>query len=89
MSYHTKQTGLAWAPVALSQQGYLGADQEPFDIESALKAHSAALERLNKTAEQELFFRKIATAAAVAGALFAAVRLTDIWLAVKARKRQQ
>lgn len=66
----------------------LGAD-EAFDIEATLKAQGIALARLNETAERELFYRKISTYAAIAGALFAAVRLTDIWLAVKARKKQQ
>lgn len=80
---------------AAKLQGYLGADEdvpaaaEPFDLEAAVKAHGEALERLNVTAESELFFRKVATFAAVAGALFAAVRLTDIWLAVKRRKAQE
>lgn len=84
MSYIKKQTGLVRVPVALSST-----HEEPFDIERAIKAHGAALKRLNEIAERDLFFRKITTAAAVAGALFAAVRLTDIWLAVKARKRPQ
>jgi hypothetical protein len=44
------------------------------------------LTSLKKTAEDELYWRKIATGAAIAGALFAAVRLTDIWLAVRRRK---
>lgn len=64
----------------------LGADEAPFSVEATLRAHSAELERLNKTAERELLYRKIAAAAAVAGALFAAVRLTDIWLAVRRRR---
>lgn len=60
-----------------------------FDIEAAMRVHGEALEKLNETAERELFWRRVAAAAAVAGALFAAVRLTDIWLAVRARKRQR
>lgn len=65
----------------------LGAD-EPLDVDAALREQRVLLMRLNKTAERELFWRKISTGAAVAGALFAAVRLTDIWLAVRARRKQ-
>ena len=81
-----------WAPETGSP-GYLSASedvpaaQEPFDPRTAYAAHQAELERLHKTAQEELFWRKIATGAAIAGALFAAARLTDIWLAVKSRRR--
>ena len=68
----------------------LGADpvDEPFSIEEALRQQGADLVSIKKTAEKDLFWRKIATGAAIAGALFAAVRLTDIWLAVKRRRRE-
>lgn len=56
-------------------------------VEERLAAHSAALARIERTTTETLRWRKIATGAAIAGALFAAIRLTDIWLAVKARKR--
>jgi hypothetical protein len=55
-------------------------------IEATLRAQQALLERIQRDTEKDLFFRKIATGAAIAGALFAAVRLTDIWLAVRRRR---
>lgn len=60
---------------------------EEFDIAGAFKQQNAQLAKLHETAKKDLYWRKIATGAAIAGALFAAVRLTDIWLAVR-RGRQ-
>lgn len=61
-----------------------GADAELVaDVRTVLAAHGEELRAIRETSERDLFFRKIATGAAIAGALFAAVRLTDIWLAVK------
>lgn len=74
MSYHRLQS--------------LGADEEFFDIEAALKAQGAALARLNETAERELFYRRISTYAAVAGAAFAAVKLADIWRALQRLRKK-
>jgi len=50
---------------------------------------SAALVKIQKSSEEQLFWRKIATAATIAGALFAMVRLSDIYFAVKARRRAE
>ena len=61
----------------------------PFSVEQTLKAHSAALARIKKSSEEQLLFRRIATVATVAGALFAMIRLTDIYFAVKARRKGQ
>jgi hypothetical protein len=75
---------------------YLGQAQEDIEqVEAAtpeaatpltLEEIAVRIDKLQITAERDLFFRKIATGAAIAGALFAAVRLTDIWLAVKRRR---
>jgi hypothetical protein len=78
--------GLGWRPRGLSL-GQNEAEAPAFSLEKTLTAHSALLEKLQKDTEKTLLFRKIATGAAIAGALFAAIRLTDIWLAVKARRR--
>jgi len=76
---------------------YLGADEEiieqavastPVSLEELLKAQGIAITRIQKSSEENLMFRKIATAAAVAGALFAMIRLSDIYFAVKARRGQ-
>jgi len=76
---------------------YLGADEEvieqaaasaPVSLEELLKAQGLAISRIQKSSEENLMFRKIATAAAVAGALFAMIRLSDIYFAVKARRGQ-
>lgn len=67
----------------------MGADEAtPFDIEATLRAQSTALARLNETAERELLYRKISTYAAVAGAAFAAVKLTDIWRALQRLRKK-
>lgn len=81
-NFLAKRKGTTW-----NDYYHMGA--ESFDIEKTLKEQGKTLEQINKTAERDLFYRKVATGAAVAGALFAAVRLTDIWLAVKARRRLQ
>lgn len=75
---------------------YLGADTEAVEqveastparsVEEILKAQGLALARIQRASEENLMFRKIATVAAVAGALFAMIRLSDIYFAVKARK---
>ncbi len=57
-----------------------------FDIEAALKAQAADLDRIKKVAEEDLYWRKIATYAGVAGAIVAAIRLTDIWIALRRRR---
>lgn len=70
----------------------LGADEgqtSEFDVRSILEMHGQALERIEKVAEEQLLFRKIATIAAVAGAAFAMLRLTEIWLAVQERKERR
>lgn len=70
----------------------LGADEgqtSEFDVRSVLEMHGQALERIEKVAEEQLLFRKIATIAAVAGAAFAMLRLTEIWLAVQERKERR
>jgi len=77
---------------------YLGADVEDAEqaavsapalsVEEILRNQGIALARIQKASEEQLLFRKIATAAAVAGALFAMIRLSDIYFAVKARKTQ-
>jgi hypothetical protein len=56
-------------------------------VAAALADQKARLERIEKLHEETLRWRKWATYATIAGALFAAVRLTDIYLAVKRRKR--
>lgn len=53
-----------------------------------LQSHTEALDKIQKDTADGLFFRKVATGAAIAGALFAAVRLTDIYMAVKDRRRR-
>jgi anti-sigma-K factor RskA len=58
-------------------------------IEERLAAQAEALARIERATAETLWWRKVATGAAIAGALFAAVRLTDIWLAVKRRKREK
>lgn len=76
----------------------LGTESEETEVLAALsetlEEHGAALghlrgqlERLEDISAKQLFWRRIATIAAVAGALFAAIRLTDIWLAVRDRRR--
>jgi hypothetical protein len=64
----------------------VGADETPLSIEEMLRRQEAALARIQRSSEEQLFWRKIATGAAVAGAIFAAIRLSDIYFAVKARK---
>jgi hypothetical protein len=72
---------------------YLGTDQEAAEqaqaasVEDILKAQGIALARIQKASEEQLLFRKIATVATVAGALFAMIRLSDIYFAVKARRK--
>lgn len=96
------RTSLGWRPVALgplaAAQGYLGADEEAAEqaaeaapeltVEQILAKHGAALQSIQAQSEETLLFRKIATVATVAGALFALVRLSDIYFAVKARRGQ-
>lgn len=75
---------------------YLGADEEIIEqaaastpapsLEDLLHAQGLAISRIQRASEENLLFRKIATGAAVAGALFAMIRLSDIYFAVKARK---
>lgn len=82
----------------MRNQGYLGADQEAAEqaavaaparsIDEILREQGIALARIQKTAEEQLLWRKVATGAAIAGALFAMIRLSDIYFAVKARKAQ-
>jgi len=66
----------------------LGAEEEP-SIETRLKEQGIALARIQKASEEQLLFRKVATVATVAGALFAMIRLSDIYFAVKARRKSQ
>ena len=49
----------------------------------------SGFERLTSQEKEQLRWRKYATYATIAGALFAAIRLTDIWLAVRARRRSE
>ena len=63
-----------------------GGEKSAEATEARLQAHSEALARIEKRTADILYWRKIATGAAVAGAVFAAIRLTDIWLAVKRRR---
>jgi hypothetical protein len=100
MSNPSHRTGLGWRPHGLgpsfAAQGYLGADQEAAEqaavaapartVDEILKAQGIALARIQKSSEETLLFRKIATGATIAGALFAMIRLSDIYFAVKARK---
>lgn len=75
---------------------YLGAAQEDAEqaeaaapklsVAEILERHGAALARIQASSEEGLLFRKIATGAAIAGALFAAIRLSDIYFAIKARR---
>ena len=73
-------------------QTYISLGQEAAEqaaassVEERLAAHSATLARIEQATAASLWWRKVATGAAIAGALFAAVRLTDIWLAVKRRR---
>lgn len=95
MAYLSGHKALGWRPVQLSQrpQAALGttaapADAEPgLDLPAVLADQKARLERIETLHEETLKWRKWATYATIAGALFAAVRLTDIYLAVKRRKR--
>ena len=101
MSHAQHKTSLGWRPHALGPaiqaQGDISQGQEDaeLDAESApevsveqmLRKHGIALQRIQSAAEEQLLFRKIATVAAVAGALFAAIRLSDIYFAVKARRK--
>lgn len=66
----------------------LGAEEEP-SVEEILRAQGIALARIQKASEEQLLFRKIATVATVAGALFAMIRLSDIYFAVKARRKSE
>ena len=94
------KTALGWRPYGLgpspASQGYLGADQEEAEqaavaaparsVDEILREQGIALARIQKSSEEGLLFRKIATGATIAGALFAMIRLSDIYFAVKARK---
>ena len=70
----------------LSPLGQEIAEQAEPSIEERLAAQAEALARIERSTSETLMWRKIATGAAIAGALFAMVRLTDIWIAVKRRK---
>jgi hypothetical protein len=65
----------------------LGAEEAEPAIRVILDEHTEALTELRDRAARSERLRKIATVATVAGALFAAIRLTDIWLAVRRRQR--
>lgn len=96
MSNPRYRTALGWRPHGLSARSYLGAAQEDAEqaaaaaparsVEEMLRQHGVALATIQKHSAETLLFRKIATGAAIAGAIFAAVRLSDIYFAVKARK---
>lgn len=70
----------------MSYQRLNGDDADGFDIEAALKRQDARLAALQETAEKQLFWRRIATGAAVVGGLMALTKLSDIWRAVKTRR---
>jgi len=61
----------------------------PDELRELLLKHTQALERIEADAKEQLLFRKIATVAAVAGAAFALLRLTDIYLAFEERKERR
>ena len=72
---------------------YLGQDEPAaekptIDYKAILDAHTQALERIEKVSEEQLLFRKVATFAAVAGALFAMLRLSEIYIAIQDRKQR-
>lgn len=62
-------------------------DAAPSAVQDVLDEHGRILEDIQKHNRDMILWRKIATAATVAGALFAAIRLSDIYFAVKARRR--
>lgn len=70
----------------MSYLANLGADEAEFDVESALKRQEARLERIQELSEKELFYRKVATGAAIVGGLMALTKLADIYRAVKQRR---
>lgn len=78
---------------------YLAGDQDPTQTGTdpsiqellrvqgeAIRRQGEVLDRIQQAARDELLWRKVATAATVAGALFAAARLSEIYFAVKRRR---
>lgn len=57
-----------------------------FDVEAALRRQEERLAKIQDLADKELFYRKIATGAAIIGGLMALTKLSDIWRAVKSRR---
>lgn len=79
-----------YLPLAQEQQEQEAAQDpdSPFSLEETLLAHSKSLDALKKTNQDMLLWRKVATGATIAGALFAMIRLTDIYFAVKRRRQE-
>ena len=55
-------------------------------VKATLVSHGEVLKDIQTKAAEELRWRKIATAATVAGAVFALIRLSDIYFALKRSK---
>ena len=86
MSYHS-HSPLGWRPRGLGQRPRgLSGDIDSFDLVQAFKKQDETLAKMEKDTASMLKWRKIATIGTLAGALFALVRLSDIYFAVKARK---
>jgi len=77
---------------------YLGATDEDLEqkaastgksVEEIVLENQQTLAHLKKVAEDDLAFRRIATFATVAGAAFAMLRLSEIYITLQERKERR